>query len=190
MFLIGTTISENEEVAASGNWKGYALYRDGVLGNLNDHAALMDSYNISQNYPIIQASGPNKVVDWVSWFGFLDGENYIGLYKPNNCNMSYWGERFVSRARELRGIPYIALGQIDYEDGSYSLVTPQRITNLRCDGVVEYVYEWFGFRVWGSDNGWDISRNALLNISEHTGFIISPRMQRNFLQQVSTNPPN
>ncbi|MBR5367642.1 MAG: hypothetical protein IK138_00030 [Lachnospiraceae bacterium] len=177
------------EVQASGDWRGYAVYRDGVVGNLNDHAALMDSSNIMVNYPIIQASGPGCSVDWVSWFGFTTGENYLGLYKPYNCNMSQWGATFVSKARELRGTSYYFWGQIYYEaSGTY--VLPREVLGMRCDGLVEYVYEWFGFPVYGGQF-WDITKNDTDCFDQHdTLTTINPRLQHeDYLDFVSSSSP-
>ncbi len=194
LFLVVTVVlsgvGTDVEIEASGNWKGYAIYRSGVLGNLNDHAALMDSPNVMVNYPIIQASGPGCVVDWVSWFGFTDGEDYLGLYKPNNCEMSQWGATFAAKARELRGTSYYFWGQIYYEaDGTY--VSPDEVLGLRCDGLVEYVYEWFGFPVYGGQF-WDITKNDTNCFDQHDSlWSINPRLQHEaYLECETLSPPN
>ena len=48
---------------------------------------------------------------------------------------------------------------------------------IRCDGVVEYCYEWNNFGVWGSDTLWDITKPDTRNRAEHAGFQITPRRQ-------------
>lgn len=176
---------------ASGTWRGYAVYRDGVVMNLNDHAALMDEDTINTAQPVIHAVGYNGNVKFGTWAEFLDGENYIGLFKPKNCTISSaLADSFKSKARELRGISYTVLDQIDYDAGTNTWVRPEHIYDLRCDGVVEYTYEWFGYRVGGADGVWDITRNLSDNYIEHTGFSITPRKQNeDLLYLVTTASP-
>lgn len=58
------------------------------------------------------------------------------------------------------------------------------------DGVVEYVYEWYGYRVGGPDGKWDITRNLVDNYWEHSGFFITPRKQnQGLLTFVSSSEP-
>ncbi len=98
---------------------------------------------------------------------------------------------FVAKARELRGTEYKFWGQIDYEADNSTWVYPRHITKIRCDGVIEYVYEWHGYRVGGADGKWDISRNLRSNYNEHDGFNITPRKQnRELLFKVSSNLPD
>lgn len=180
------------EAHAAGTWKGYAVYRDGVVGNINDHAALMDENHIGFSKPVIHAVGYGDTVKWDTWDNFLSEKNYLGLYKPNGCNItSTRANSFISKARELRGISYNMLDQIVYSAGSSTWVKPEHISNLRCDGVVEYTYEWYGWRVGGPDGKWDITRNLTANYWEHSGFFITPRKQRSeLLTFVSSSLPN
>jgi len=182
----------NISAYASSAWKGYAVYRDGVVGNLNDHAALMDTNSISEYKPILHAVGYGDVVKWDTWDNFLDGNNYLGIFRPNNCTISSTlADSFISKARELRGISYNVLDQIVYSAGDSTWVLPEHISNLRCDGVVEYVYEWYGYRVGGPDGEWDITRNLTANYWEHSGFFITPRKQHEeLLTFVSSSEPN
>ena len=183
---------ESFSAYAASAWKGYAVYRDGVVGDLNDHAALMDTNSISEYKPIIHAVGYGDVVQWDTWDNFLGGNNYLGIYKPKNCTItSTLAGSFISKARELRGISYNLLDQIVYSAGSNTWVYPENISHLRCDGVVEYVYEWYGYRVGGPDGEWDITRNLTANYWEHSGFSITPRKQnRELLTFVSSSVPN
>lgn len=82
------------------------------------------------------------------------------------------------------------VNQIAYSAGSSTYVLPEHITQLRCDGVVEYTYEWYGWRVGGSNTAWDITRNSTQNYNEHTGTRITPRKQRQeLLDLVISTPP-
>lgn len=179
------------EAHAAGTWKGYAVYRDGVVMNVNDHAGLMDEDNISFALPVIHAVGYGEDVQWGSWSEFLNGKNYLGLYKPNGCSITETrADSFIAKARELRGISYNVLDQIVYSAGDSTWVLPEHISHLRCDGVVEYTYEWFGWRVGGPDGEWDITRNLVENYWEHSGFAITPRKQHEeLLTFVSSSLP-
>ena len=46
---------------AAGAWKGYAVYRDGVLGIFNDHAAMMIENDYTYTKPIVHANGSDPV---------------------------------------------------------------------------------------------------------------------------------
>lgn len=179
---------------ASSNWLGYAVYRDGVVAgaNVNDHAALMNSRTKNIYPPVLHAVGYGGTVKWDEWFNFEKNNTYLGIYKPKSATMtSTLQNSFISKARELRGISYNILDQIVYNAGSATYVKPEHISKLRCDGVVEYVYEWYGYRVGGADGKWDITRNLTANYWEHSGFFITPRKQRSgLLQRVTTAYPN
>lgn len=176
-------------------WKGYAIYRDGISGgnlNVNDHAGLMDEKNKNVSSPVLHAPGYGSDVRWDTWDNFIAGEGYIGIFKPKNVTITAAkANSFVSKSRELRGIAYNVLDQIVYSAGSNSHVLPEHISHLRCDGVVEYTYEWYNHRVGGGDNSWDISVNETDNYWAHSGFGITPRKQnRELLYKVSSGLPN
>lgn len=169
-------------VPTAGECKGYALYRDGVLGNINDHAGLMDENNLRCFKPVLHAPGPGDVVEWGWWSDFLGNNTFLGIYHPRTCNMEEETRNsFVLKARELRGTSYTFLKQIYYTVDGHTWVVPENITDLRCDGVVEYTYEWFGYRVGGGDSDWDITRNSSDTRSAHSGTKITPRKQHNNL---------
>lgn len=166
----------------SGECKGYAIYRDGVMLGVNDHAGLMDENNLRCYLPIIHAPGPNQTVEWGTFDEFLSGNSFLGVYSPKNCAMNEaTRDSFVAKARELRGISYTFLKQIYYNAGENTWVLPENITDLRCDGVVEYVYEWYGYRVGGGDTTWDITRNSSENLKAHSNWKITPRIQNQSL---------
>lgn len=141
LFLVVVVRVSATEASAAGTWKGYAVYRDGVAFNINDHAGLMDENHIGLYKPIIHAVGYGEDVQWGTWSEFLGGNNYLGLYRPKNCTItSTLANSFISKARELRGISYNVLDQIVYSAGDNTWVWPENISHLRCDGVVEYTY--------------------------------------------------
>lgn len=189
--IVAARFSSSETYAATSR-KGYALYRGGVLLNLNDHAGLLVENNTtSYSKPIVHAIGPSGNSQLGSWTDFLDIYTFIGVYKPKNASMSSTAcSLFASKARELTGIPYCVLDQIEYSAGTGNYVLPEHVTKIRCDGIVEYVYEWSNHKVGGPANYWDITRNRTENMNEHTGVKITPRKQnRNLLDLVSTSRP-
>lgn len=176
-------------------WKGYAIYRDGISGgnlNVNDHAGLMDEKNKNVYKPVLHAPGYGSNVEWGTWDEFINGKNYLGIFRPKNITITETkANSFVAKARELRGISYNVLDQIVYSAGSNDYVRPEHISHLRCDGVVEYTYEWYNHRVGGGNNSWDISVNELDNYWAHSGFEITPRKQnQELLYKVSSTWPN
>ena len=191
LLAVAVRISASD-VNAAGPWNGYAVYRDGVgIFNMNDHAALMNKTNKGASEAVLHAPGSNSAVQFGNWAQFLDGNSFICICKPKNCSMSSaLRASFVAKGRELRGISYILLDQIQYAAGNSNLVKPQHITKLRCDGVIEYVYEWYGYRVGGPNGSWNISINQWENWSAHSGSAITPRKQRKNLLTVVPGEPN
>jgi hypothetical protein len=192
-FITITSISISDNALAAAPWNGYAIYRSGVMWNLNDHAGLMDGSTMNDPNPVLHAKGYGDTVKIDSWINFTASNAlFVGVFKPNNCTITPTiAGYFVAKARELRGIPYNVLDQIVYDAGSSYWVYPGDITHLRCDGVVEYVYEWCSFRVGGPDSSWDISRNLIANYWEHSAFFITPRKQHTeLLTFVQSGVPN
>lgn len=79
-------------------------------------------------------------------FSLKDTNSYLGIFKPKNCDITVTLANSInSKSRELRGISYTFWDQIMYPSNLESvLVRTQNITAIRCDGVIEYVYEWLG----------------------------------------------
>ena len=187
LFIAVATRFNAIDVNAAGDWKGYAVFRKGTY----DHAGIMYGKYISGYKPVIHAPGGDKVVRWDTWKRFKNGKDFICVSKPKNCNMNATiRNSFVSKGLELRGIPYTKIDQIKYNAGNQQFVKPQYITNLRCDGVLEYIYEWYGYRVGGPDGCYDITINRWENMGAHSGFAITPRIQhQNLLTYVQGNEP-
>ena len=131
---------------------------------------------------VIHATSGNTVSK-ASWYYFLAGQTFICACRPNNCSMTNTNRTyFVNKSNRLIGKPYTALCQMSYSvinDGSK--IEPSQITALRCDGVVEYVYEYYGYRVGGGNTDWDISLNLTSNFSAHYGYLVTPAMQNTYL---------
>ena len=165
--------------AATG-YQGYAIYRDGVFFNTTWHAGIMDEpYCDTYIYPVVHHPG-SGYVKWDSWENFLDGNNFKGVYRPNSSPSSSTRDLFVAMGRKLKDeqISYNLAYQVYYDTGSSGTwVDPSEISSMRCDGVVEYTFEWYGYRVYGSDTYWDVTKNSFLGRNHHSGTAVTPKSQ-------------
>lgn len=180
------------------SYRGYAVYRDGVIG-LNHHAALMHYNKITggsnySNYPnandVIQATGNGYTVDKESWLTFLNGNSFVAACRPNSASMGNTDiVHFIYKATQLIGIPYDVNYQVNYQIlNDNSKVETSQITTLRCDGVVEYVYEYYGYKVFFDDNYWDVTVNNQAIRNLHSGAYVTPGTQHSYyLTTVTTS---
>ncbi len=60
---------------------------------------------------------------------------------------------------------------------------------MRCDGVVEYIYEWYGYRVYGSNDYWDVTEHSAKIKDHHSGIAITLKKQTNYLALVKSSLP-
>lgn len=101
----------------------------------------------------------------------------MALYKPKGTIDAYGRGRVVDMGRLLatENIGYLVEGQISHSSTGTSYIQPDEIAYLRCDGVVEYCYEWYDFRVYGSNSQWDITYAG--NTAHHSLPNITPKIQ-------------
>ena len=184
-FLIFMSLTN---VNASTGLEGFAVYRDGVgqIGlNLTYHAAIMDeATSLTTPRPIVHAMGPGYNVDYGTWNEFMGTGQFIGVYRPIPDPAPYDRDIFKGLGRELKGedIPYTLYDQIYYNTSTAGTwVAPSEITMMRCDGVIEWIYEWCEFRVYGSDANWDIAKNSTTIRAAHSGVNVTPKSQTNYL---------
>lgn len=191
-------------VTSTLGYKGYAVYRDlgnfaggiaGALGSPNDwHAGLMDEKYANINLSVIEMPGIGHDIQWSNWSDFVDGLTYRGTYKPKQAISDNSRNLIICLARELKtkDIGYIALYQIRATvRPEATKIEPDDVVDIRCDGLVEYCYEYFGFRVFGNDTYWDISKASAGNIAHHNENNIMPKAQaQQYLNLVTTSIPN
>ena len=179
---------------AEGN-QGYAVYRDGVAMNLTWHAGIMVEPN-SSNYGSAIAHAPggsdNAKTEYASYNTFLNGKNFKGVYRPHKPLTDHERDLVVSTARYIaeKRIPYeLSAMMIANENNGRTRFYPKNIQKIRCDGVVEYSYEYNGIPVYGIKY-WDISLNHIPEIEIHRGIInVNPQIQANSMVQISTTKP-
>lgn len=155
------------------NRLGNALYRDGVLGGLEWHAGLVGHASgpmYNGGAWVIHHPGPNNVVQYGTFAEFLDGNNDKGeLYKSSVSQSTAYDIFYTAHDLTNEGIAY-SYSPMLRSSKSSGKIHPSDITKIRCDGVVEYCYEYNGVRLQGpndSTNTWDIS--TALGADYHPG---------------------
>jgi len=191
--LVLSTASFDRTANAATGYQGFTVSRDGVPGGLNItwHNAIMGDPYSTTAVPVIQAPGGEANVRWDTWSGFIAGNNnFTGVYRPKTSPTSYDRDLFVSMGSNLitESIPYTVIEQIFYDSVTAGVwVDPSEIVYLRCDGVVEYIYEWYGFRVYGNDAYWDITRANYDILDHHSWANITPQAQaQSYLTRITT----
>ncbi len=179
LFIV-TVISFSTLSYAAKGFEGYAVYRDQAVGE-HWHAALMNYEHPQNTNAVVQASNIFNTVRYGTWDSFIPGEKvFKGFYYPfSGIPSSDKRNDIVATAQALanQNITYTILQQINYSSGSNIKVQPEDITFSRCDGVVEYSYEYNGIRIYGNDNYWDISKRGSSNKNHHSGTLITPEDQ-------------
>ena len=193
--LLASSLAVAPAYAATGN-QGYAVYRNGVVVGTTDqwHAAVMSLPHWNTNtLPVIQAPGGSSWVQYGKWSEFMGGKTYQGTYRPKTAPTSADRDNFLSMARRLidDNIPYTPFYQVDYKVSTAGTwVDPGEITGMRCDGVIEYIYEWYGFRVYGSATNWDVTRALSANKGAHSLTNVTPRIQaQSYLTKITSSLP-
>ena len=189
-------VRSEASVSSLSSYIGYAVYRNGVIPlNIQYHAALMNLAHVNylSNDVVVHAPGNPDNVKKASWGEFIGANTFIAACKPYTCSMTATNcYAFKGKALALIGTPYVFTNPIEYSilnDGS--TIQPSIITKIRCDGVIEYTYEYFGYKVGGGNTYWNISINNSTNFNAHSGINITPKTQcENLLQIVETSVSN
>ena len=154
--------SEVETFAAStSNWDGYAIFRDGVtIPNtsiqINWHAGIVYSSTGKSSSAITKVahhSGKGYATINATFSQFLGGNNtFKGARKTSNLTTAV-RNKILQTCRELdaEAISYDFWVLIKYSGvGSNLQIYPENLTHVRCDGFVEYCYEYNGECIRGS----------------------------------------
>lgn len=157
--------------------EGFAIHRDGAFLGTTWHAGLMDEAQPNMSLSVTHAGQSKDTVIYGSWSDFLNGNTFKGFYAPKTGisltgrdNVKAMGRRLISE-----NILYTPLAQLNNKPGVSTWIFPDDISAIRCDGVVEYCYEYYGYRIYGSDSKWDISRNG--NQAHHALASVTPKTQ-------------
>lgn len=163
----------SQSVFAATNFKAFSVYRkkDSVV-SYEWHAGIMQATDCTNSgNPVIHATDQNTYcVDAVSWSSYMSDMSTIhfkGVYRPNVTMSSTKKNYVVDTAQDLAStnIKYVLTRQLDYDTSNMdaSKVLPSEVKKIRCDGVIEYSYEYNDVRICGpsGSSGWNISvKNA------------------------------
>ncbi|MBU5353091.1 hypothetical protein KQI74_12390 [Paenibacillus barcinonensis] len=190
LFLIGV----NSSYAANAGDAGYR--EGGWLTFGNNHAGLYYGTTGGTTEYVYEIQGyPAPYVQLSTLDTFKDNKTFYGWFTNPNIYASK-RDQIMSTAAALKNNPdigYTAFAQLTYDDSSSSgYISPAYVGNIRCDGVVEYSYEYNDLWVWGkadpnnssgTPKDFDISQKANVKAHSNLGyddpwFEVSPRVQR------------
>lgn len=178
--------------SAATGYQGYAIYRDKVVDFIVDnnwHAGIMyDPYTSTSSIPLIHTPGKGYV-RFATWNDFMNYPNqtntiFMGVYAPKGGIISADRDKVRNMAYKLATdqIGYVLIKQMDVNSSVYSTsqsrIEPKDITQMRCDGVVEYCFEYCNYRIFGDDGKWNISKNNQSCVTHHDNVMrINPALQ-------------
>ncbi|MGF7046441.1 hypothetical protein J2T13_000917 [Paenibacillus sp. DS2015] len=166
-----------------------ALYRTGTDTNPWQHAGVRKG-----GVGVYEIKGYNHTVDLNTFASFVGTETYLGAF--TNPLMTATDKSKVQSTLALMeadtDINYVGLNMIDADFNPGEYLSPDEIDDIRCDGVVEYAYEWNNIPVWGrTDTGtssgtpthFDVSKVSYISEHQNLGgnqpwFEASPLIQR------------
>lgn len=193
-------------VSANASAIGFGVYHDDAFGVTPFwHTGIMNVDSPDNTYiygtitkAIVHLSSASNMenmtpvsVTYTSYNDFLNSKSFMGYYTAISRPSLYQRNQIIATARLLLGNSYYykAFQQLEYsgEVTFYSptnVVTPSAITGFRCDGVLEYAYEYNHVKLFGEDSDsestWNISYNCLSSRNRHSGVeIFSPIIQAN-----------
>lgn len=179
------SIAEAATPRASG-FQGYTAYRDGVVldGDSGEwHAAIIYGPETSMAYYIFaQATGYFHTTELVSYSEFLNGNSPKGYYRPSSTSLtSSQRDKVCDTANDLvnERIPYSIATPIHYSRSTSATIKHpvSDIDTIRCDGFVEYAYEYNDIRVFGSDSYWNVARVGDIYENAHDTLSLTPKKQ-------------
>lgn len=105
---------------------------------------------------IYEIRGYNTTIQLSDWNTFINGQTYVGAFvNPSITETDQTNILETAAAMDADPeITYTAYDILDYDEYPGIYINVDEITDIRCDGVVEYAYEWRNVWVWGrSDTG-------------------------------------
>ena len=175
---------------ASG-YQGYIAYRDGVdfpgtTWEINWHAGLVNRPVLTNSDSFIHIGGTGKFVSPCSYSTFVSSDstgatnNFMGVYGTNTGTRTRGNITELGQDLLIEAINYTFYPMLTHNaSSSAETIKPENILKIRCDGVTEYCYEFWGVRLQGSDGRWDISTPN--GAKYHNQVTYSPKNQSTFL---------
>lgn len=151
---------------AATNAKGFSVYRQGNIPNPSGHAGLVYKNSVEDSNAIIHVirGDDNYLIRKTSLLVFEDNQDFYGYYVPKTLKNLSTSDRtnklssVISKADALAAIKKDNLGynlvfQVWYktDKNNNGRVDIDEITSMRCDGLVEYCYEYYGLSVYGDN---------------------------------------
>jgi hypothetical protein len=128
--------------------KADAIYRTGAYGYY--HTGVIYCGSIYRAYEC-RGDGP---VTYSTMDSFIGDEDYLGSYYSSTVDTESERDAIIDTADDIwlynESLSYTwadCLNPVSGDIGSY--ISFDEIDELRCDGLVEYAYEWNNFWVWG-----------------------------------------
>jgi hypothetical protein len=144
---------------AAGQTGGDAVYRvGGYLNNLDHTGIFVDGQHVYEITGYWWTGGSDAVI-LNAWKDFLAGQDYLGAFTVPGITPEQ-RTAIVDTCWAMSQDPdisYTAYDALDYDSSAGAHITVSHITDVRCDGVVEYAYEANGLEVWGKANPGDSS---------------------------------
>lgn len=183
----GTATSDPPDGYYNGN-KDNQEYGDPAYRDLDfnfrawyGHTGLCSGRNSSGTLRVIEVeNGDDNVVHNNTFNRLKTLSTYWGAYNLWNYAMNFTARRnVVATAVTLLGldIGYPGWGiphdMMNLHSSPGSIVDPEDIKDLRCDGLTEYCYEYNGLDIWGK-NGSNYDISAASNVDRHNDFFDWP----------------
>jgi len=157
------TKDSSKEIKYSGQEFGDAAYRNlkwyWIGFSWLGHGGLYAGITQNNSQRIIEVSGDifgnkSNVVKEHYWSSMAGDSDYWGTYTVINEDLTFAQRQSIINTANLLhaydiGYPRLALDLIHYKSNPGDFIEPHEIKDLRCDGLVEYCYEWNNVNVWG-----------------------------------------
>jgi len=175
-------------IAATGN-QGYAVYRNGAGLNVDEHAGLVIASSTVNPCVIEMAS--TQQMRRSSWSQFLNSKAYYGVYRPSGGISSAGRDATIGAANALYDADpgYVLAAMLGYPASLFGnpRLYAYQVVNTRCDGVVEFSFEYNDYKVYGNPSYWNITIPSSNSVTAHT--ISAPSLQRAAMTLVTTSAP-
>lgn len=191
VFTLFFLLSANSANAFVG---GNATYREGGFITVgNNHAGLYHGVD-GGTHKVYEIQGIFDKVELNDLTVFVDGKTFYGYFENPSMSSSARSNILATAAALVTNqVGYTAFNQLSYNNtNSAGYIQPGHINNIRCDGVVEYSYEYNDVWVWGkaspnnstgTPTDFDISKAS--NVASHGNLgykkpweEVGPRVQR------------
>lgn len=186
LLLVFSLVSANANAATG--YEAHAIYRNGVIGSgsysLQYHAGLVDEPNLTYFGPIVHiVSG--DIVRYCSKEEFRGSSSntIMGIYSKGVASGTRDLIKSMGRRLTTENISYTFFNMLEYASRDATWIFPGDINKIRCDGVVEYTYEYYSVKLQSPSGYWDVSRQG--HAEKHTWLTTSPKAQSSLFTNIT-----